>query len=153
MAEGPALDPRPWRLGRGRRHGRSSTEPGGLHSTAQALLLVNVTCHLGAAFQARVPLFHDDSTAAAGSLAPDGENWGEVCRFYAPGSPEFQRLYAVRNDIESRHNDIKTRMKLLPRDRAGQELRLLGTSMLLNAVGWQVHLRAVGEPNVVDNTA
>jgi len=33
----------------------------------------------------------------------------------------------------------------------GQELRLLGASVAINAIAWQVHLQAHGEKNVIDD--
>ncbi len=62
-------------------------------------------------------------------------------------------LYGARNDTESRHTNIKERAKYLPIDVPGQELRLLGAAMTMNAVAWQLHLQAHGEPNVLDDTA
>ena len=61
--------------------------------------------------------------------------------------------YGGRNDTESRHTKIKARAKYLPIDVPGQELRLLGDAFTLNAAAWQLHLRAHGENNVLDDTA
>lgn len=60
-------------------------------------------------------------------------------------------LYGGRNDTEARHADLKARVKYLPRDVMGQELRLLGASVAINAIAWQVHLQAHGEKNVIDD--
>ena len=97
----------------------------------------------------RIPLFHDGK----GENALHEVNWGEVVRVWAPGSLQFKYLYGARNDTEARHSDLKARMNYLPRDVAGQELRLLGASMAANLMAWQVHLQAHEEPNVIDNTA
>lgn len=54
---------------------------------------------------------------------------------------------------EARHADLKARVKYLPPDVLGQELRLLASSVAINAAAWQVHLQAHGERNVIDDTA
>lgn len=106
-------------------------------------------CPFGDAFDVMVPLFHDNPV----STAPRGKNWGEVVRLYPPGSNQFKYLYGARNDTEARHADLKARVKHLPHDVLGQELRLLGASMAINAIAWQVHLHALGYNNVLDDTA
>lgn len=116
---------------------------------ARQYLIARITCHHGDAFDERIPLFHDGKTP--GSLR--GVNWGEFCRVFAPGTKQFKYLYGARNDTEARHSDLKARMTYLPRDIAGQELRLLGAAMAVNAIAWQVHLQAHHEANVIDNTA
>ena len=110
--------------------------------------IVTIQCSLAGDFQARVALFHTDATGTD----PD-YNWGEVVRLFAPTSAEAMYLYGARNDTESRHTNIKARAKYLPIDVPGQELRLLGAAMTMNAVAWQLHLQAHGENNVLDNTA
>ena len=50
-------------------------------------------------------------------------------------------------------DSLKARVKHLPQDVAGQELRLLGAGMAINAIAYQVHLQAHGLPNVIDDTA
>lgn len=115
----------------------------------ERLLLHIPDCAFGDAFDVMVPLFHDNPV----STAPRGENWGEVVRLYPPGSKRFKYLYGARNDTEARHADLKARVKHLPHDVLGQELRLLGAAMSINAIAWQVHLQAHGLPNVLDDTA
>jgi hypothetical protein len=99
-------------------------------------LLVTTDC-LGTEQTVRVPLFRTDGP----SNGPRGGNTREVSRVYAPGSPQFKYHYAARNDTEARHSDLKSRTRHLPRDVAGQELRLLGAAMTINAAAWQVHLQ------------
>jgi hypothetical protein len=111
-------------------------------------LKVTIQCSLVGDFETRVALFHSDATGTD----PD-YNWGEVVRLFAPTSAEAMYLYGARNDTESRHTNIKARAKYLPIDVPGQELRLLGAAMTMNAVAWQLHLQAHGENNVLDNTA
>lgn len=111
-------------------------------------LLVTLDCQREKV-KVRVPLFHTDGP----STSPGNTNWGEVSRVYSPGSPQFKYLYGARNDTEARHADLKARVKYLPRDVLGQELRLLASSVAINAAAWQVHLQAHGEPNVIDDTA
>lgn len=95
-----------------------------------------------------MPLFHTDPT----SSDPD-YNWGEVSRVFAPGTPEFAYLYGQRNDTEARHADLKRRITYMPKSVAGQELRLLGAALAINAVALQAHLRHHDRPNVLDDTA
>ncbi len=85
--------------------------------------------------------------------SPGNTNCGEASRVYSPGSPQSTHLYGARNDTEARHADPKARVKYLPRDVLGQELRLLASSIAINAAAWQVHLQAHDEPNVIDDTA
>lgn len=112
------------------------------------VLLINLDC-MGTAVPVRLPLFHTDGP----STDPRNVNWGEVSRVFAPGSPQMKYLYGGRNDTESRHDDLKARVKHLPRDVRGQEFRLLGAAMAINAAAWQIHLQAHGERNVIDDTA
>ena len=72
---------------------------------------------------------------------------------FPPVSAAFRYLYGQRNDTESRHTDLKARARYLPADVLGQQLRLLGAAMLLNAIAWQVHCEAQRKPNVYDDTA
>lgn len=95
-----------------------------------------------------IPLFHTSPTSSDPAY-----NWGEVVRVYPPGSAEFKYLYGARNDTEVRHADLKARVKHLPRDVAGQELRLLGAAVASNALSWHVHLRDKGDDNVINDTA
>lgn len=111
-------------------------------------LTVKVPCSLVGEFTHRVALFHTDP----GSDDAD-YNWGEVIRVFAPRSEAFRYLYGGRNDTEARHNDIKSRIKYMPASIRGQELRLLGAAIVINAVSWQSHLQAHGRPNVLDDTA
>ena len=74
-------------------------------------------------------------------------------RASAPSSPEFLGLYPSRNDTEARHGDLKQRIKYMPRDVAGQHLKVLAASAAKNALSWQYHLQAHSEPNVFSNTA
>jgi hypothetical protein len=106
-------------------------------------------CAFGDGFDTMVPLFHDNPL----SNDPRGKNWGEVVRLYPPGSRQFKYLYGARNDTESRHADLKARVKHFPNDVTGQELRLLGAAMAINAIAYQVHLQAHELPNVIDDTA
>lgn len=107
-----------------------------------------LTCDQGEDFIERVPLFHTSPT----SNDPDA-NWGEYVRVYPPGSAAFKYLYGARNDTESRHHDLKARVKHLPEDVAGQQLRLLGAAIANNALSWQAHLREHAKSNVIDDTA
>lgn len=116
--------------------------------TRREYLTVQVPCTLSGVFTVRVPLFHTDPT----SQDPDA-NWGEFVRVFAPGSPQFKFLYGARNDTESRHTNLKAAVKFLPADVAGQEIRLLGAAIAMNALAWQFQLQAIGERNVFDNTA
>jgi hypothetical protein len=109
---------------------------------------VKVTCDQGDDFIERVPLFHTSPT----SNDPDA-NWGEYVRVYPPGSAAFKYLYGARNDTEARHHDLKARVKHLPADVAGQQLRLLGAAIASNALSWQAHLREHAKSNVIDDTA
>lgn len=109
---------------------------------------VKITCDQGDDFTERVPLFHTSPT----SNDPDA-NWGEFVRVYPPGSAAFKYLYGARNDTEARHHDLKARVKHLPNDVAGQQLRLLGASIASNALSWQAHLREHSKNNVIDDTA
>uniref|UniRef100_UPI00286D549E hypothetical protein n=1 Tax=Nocardioides sp. TaxID=35761 RepID=UPI00286D549E len=121
----------------------------GKPGTYRDYLNVSLDCH-GETLKVRVPLFHTDAT----SNTPSGSaNWGEVCRVWPPGSPQFKYLYGARNDTEARHADLKARVRHLPRDVPGQELRLLGAAMAINAIAWQVHLQAHRQRNVIDDTA
>jgi hypothetical protein len=120
-------------------------EKNGLHR--ERLTLSIPDCPFGDGFVTKVPLFHDNPV----STAPRGQNWGEVVRLYPPGSWQFKFLYGARNDTESRHADLKARAKHLPKDVRGQELRLVGAAMAHNAIAWQVHLQAHGQPNVLDH--
>lgn len=97
--------------------------------------------------EARIPLFH------TGPLSPDPDiNWGEVVRVFAPGSWQFRYLYGARNDTESRHRDLKARVKYLPGDRTGQTIRLLGAALSNNALSWQYWLEAQGQTSVFTHT-
>lgn len=116
--------------------------------TRREYFIVTITCPIAGDFTERIPLFHTDAT----STDPD-YNWGEVARVFAPTSAEGQFLYGARNDTESRHTNLKARAKYLPIDVPGQELRLLGAAVTMNAVAWQLHLQAHGENNVLDDTA
>ncbi len=109
---------------------------------------VKVTCDQGQDFIERVPLFHTSPT----SNDPDA-NWGEYVRVYPPGGAAFKYLYGARNDTEARHHDLKARVKHLPEDVAGQQLRLLGAAIANNALSWQAHLREHAKSNVIDDTA
>ena len=40
----------------------------------------------------------------------------------------------------------------MPRNVRGQRLRLLAAALAMNAINWQYHLQAHGEPNIFDNT-
>ena len=112
-------------------------------------LTVQVRCTTGGEdFTHRVPLFHTNPM----SSDPTGP-WGEVCRVYPPGSKEFKYLYGGRNDTEARHYDLKRRLKHLPRDVNGQQVRLLGAAVASNSLAWQVHLQVTARGNVFDNTA
>lgn len=74
-------------------------------------------------------------------------------RVFAPTTAEFQYLYGARNDTESRHADLKSRIEYLPPDVPGQDLRMLGAMVTANALAWQVHLQAREQPNVFHGTA
>lgn len=109
---------------------------------------IAIQCSGRGDFTAHVPLFHTDPTSGD----PEG-NWGEVVRTYPPGSEEFALLYGQRNDTEARHADLMARIKHLPRDVAGQELRLLGAAIATNALSLHAHLQAHGQPNIFDDSA
>lgn len=109
---------------------------------------VTLHCSLAGDFQARVPLFHLDSVSTDPAV-----NYGEVSRVFAPNSSNFNRLYGMRNDTESRHTNLKARARHLPADVPGQELRLLGAAVTSNSVAWQLHLQSAGMSNVFDDTA
>ncbi len=64
----------------------------------------------------------------------------------------FAYLYGARNDTEARHNNLKGRIKYMPGDILGQEFRLLGAALVMNAATWQTALHAHGEHNVIDDT-
>lgn len=66
---------------------------------------------------------------------------------------DFRYLYGARNDTESRHVDLKSRITYLPPDIPGQDLRMLSAMVTANAWAWQVHLQAREQPNVFDGTA
>jgi hypothetical protein len=68
-------------------------------------------------------------------------------------SARREPLYGARNDTEARHADLKSRIKYLPPDVPGQDLRMLGAMVTANALAWQVHLQAREQPNVFDGTA
>jgi hypothetical protein len=110
--------------------------------------IVKINCSLAGDFSARVPLFHVDGTSTDPDL-----NFGEVARVFAPNTENFARLYGTRNDTESRHAELKSRVTHLPSDVAGQEFRLLGAALTANSVSWQAFLKANGAPNVIDDTA
>jgi hypothetical protein len=114
-------------------------------------LIVTVPCRstsVNLDFTCRVPLFHTPDVSGDPEV-----NWGEVCRIYPVGSAEFKYLYSGRNDTEARHADLHRRTLHFPADVPGQELRLLGAALAINAVSWQVHLQAHSEDNVLDDTA
>lgn len=120
-------------------------EKNNLHRERLALRIPD--CPFGDGFITKVPLFHDSPI----STAPRGGNHGEYVRLYPPGSWQFKYLYGARNDTESRNADLKGRVKHLPKDVRGQELRLLGAAMAHNAIAWQIHLQAHGLDNVLDH--
>jgi hypothetical protein len=109
--------------------------------------LVSIRCAIAGDFTARVPLFHADLNHGK----PDYK-WGEVARVWGVGTPEYTHIYGARNDTESRHTNLKARVKHLPADVPGQELRLLGAALLSNAVALHLHLQANGQANAFDNT-
>ena len=111
-------------------------------------LAIRIECTLCGTSEHRVPLFHTDPT----STDPDA-NWGEYARVFPPSSPQFRHLYGARNDTESRHTNLKARVKHLPPDVPGQMLRLLGAMIATNSVAWQLHQQELDAPNVFDNTA
>lgn len=110
--------------------------------------LVKVTCAdaPGGFLKKRVALFHD-------SEDDPRFNYGEFARVLPPHTEPFKRIYSTRNDTESRHADLKARIKFLPRDVPGQEMRLLGASIANNALALHVHLQAHRKPNAIDSTA
>lgn len=112
---------------------------------------VRIACATNSDFTIRVALFHSDPVATGGGSDPT-YNWGEVLRVFSPSTPAFKLLNGGRNDTESRHADLKRRMRYLPRSVEGQELRLLGAMIASNAQSWHIHLQAHGEPNVLDET-
>lgn len=109
---------------------------------------VQIDCDIAGPYAERVALFHTDATSTDPAY-----NWGEVVRVFAPSSAEFQYLYGARNDTEARHADLKSRIKYLPPDVAGQDLRMLAAMVTANAVAWQVHLQARQQANIFDGTA
>jgi len=121
---------------------------GASNATCREYLRIEINCTFAGSITARVPLFHLDGTDD--SLA---HNFGEVVRVFAPSSPEFLGLYPSRNDTEARHSDLKQRIKYMPRDVAGQHLKVLAASLAVNALSWQFHLQAHHEANVFNNTA
>lgn len=110
-------------------------------------LIVRIRCPVVGDFTHRVPLFHTEP----GSDDPDYK-WGEVARVFGLGTAAYQHLYGARNDTESRHADLKARLKHLPPDVPGQSLRLLGAALVVNSVAWHVHLDANGRGSVLKNT-
>ena len=116
--------------------------------TRREYLTVRIPCSMGGDFNEDIALFHTD-----GNSADPDYNWGEVIRVYPPSSHEFKYLYGARNDTEARHSDLKARIKNFPSDVPGQEIRLLGAAIMINALAWQIHLQAHGQPNVFDDTA
>lgn len=110
--------------------------------------LVKVTCAAapGGFLKKRVALFHD-------SEDDPKFNYGEFARVLAPHTEPFKRIYSTRNDTESRHADLKARIKFFPRDVPGQEMRLLGAAIANNALALHVHLQAHRKPNAIDSTA
>ncbi len=109
--------------------------------------IIRIDCALAGPFEHRVPLFHTSPT----SSDPD-YNWGEVVRVFEPGSEQFAYLYGARNDTEARHNNLKGRIKYMPGDILGQEFRLLGAALVMNAATWQMYLHSLNLPNVIDDT-
>ena len=126
------------------------------NDTRREYFTVRIPCTRGGDFTTDVPLFHTDTKGRDTkgrdhkrpvTKHPDPEyNWGEVMRVYPPSSPEFKYLYGARNDTEARHNDLKARIKNFPSDVPGQELRLLGAAIMINACAWAVHLQAQANP-------
>ena len=123
---------------------RYSTSKSG-NRVRREYLIAKVACTLGEDFTHRVALFHTDPT----STDPQA-NWGEVARVFAPDTPQFQYLYGARNDTESRHTNLKAAVRYMPADVAGQQLRLLGAMVTMNATAWQLHQQLHGQPNVLD---
>jgi hypothetical protein len=109
---------------------------------------IEIDCAYSGPFTHLVALFH--TSPVSGDV---DYNWGEVVRVFPPHTPNFDLLYGTRNDTESRHTELKRRVRYLPADVPGQDLRLLGAMITSNAVSWQVHLQAHGLPNVLDDTA
>lgn len=128
---------------------RVGYEQRGRPDNRREYIKIQIKCPRGGTLTERLPVFHDDPT----STDPFYDNWGEVCRVFAPGSPEFTYLYGQRNDTEARHAEIKRRIRYMPKSVIGQDLRLLGACVANNALSWQVHLQAHDQPNVIDNTA
>lgn len=129
-------------------HLRYEQRPNKRDGTRREYHVYRIACDQGPDFEERIALFHTSPT----STDPDA-NWGEYVRVYAPGTAAFKYLYGARNDTEARHADLKARVKHLPLDRTGQELRLLGAAIASNALSWQVHMEANGLINVIDDTA
>ena len=96
----------------------------------------------------RVGLFHAD-----GPSRDLVHNFGEVARVYGPSNPNFPYLYGGRNDAESRHTNLKARIKYLPTDVLGQSLRILTAMVTSNSVSYQWHLKHLGAPNQIDGVA
>ena len=94
--------------------------------TRREYFIVTIACPIASDFTERIRLFHTDAT----STDPD-YHWGEVARVFAPTSAEGQYLYGARNDTDSRHTNLKARVKYLPIDVPGQELRLLGAAVTM----------------------
>lgn len=92
-------------------------------------------------------LFHTDPTSSDPNY-----NRGDVSRVFAPGTREFAYLYGQRNDTEIRHDDLKRRITHLPKSVPGQELRLLGTALAINAIALRAHRLHHEHPNVLDDT-
>jgi hypothetical protein len=117
-------------------------------SVRREYLTVHLDCTACGSSDNRVPLFHTDPT----STDPEA-NWGEFARVFPPDTPQFKFLYGARNDTESRHTNLKARVKHLPPDVAGQMLRMVGAMIASNSVAWQLRRQELDEPNVFDNTA
>lgn len=117
-------------------------------SARREYLKARIECTLCGTSDHLVPLFHTDPV----SQDPDA-NWGEFARVFPPSSPEFKHLYGARNDTESRHTNLKARVKHLPADVPGQMLRMLGAMIASNSVAWQLHQQELDQPNVFDDTA
>ncbi len=119
----------------------------GIYAERREYFTVTINCTIENPVTTRVPLFHREAVEGVLEF-----NYGEYVRVFAPFSPQYIFLYACRNDTEARHAELKQRIKYMPRNVRGQRLRLLAAALAMNAINWQYHLQAHGEPNIFDNT-
>jgi hypothetical protein len=92
----------------------------------------------------RLSMFH-----SAGPSQEAKFNYGVYARTFAPGSDSFHSLYRYRNDAESLNKNLKDRVKYLPDDITGQNLKMIAACLCMNALARQFARRAQGLPTVL----